>query len=56
MPLKGRGVFATRHFERGEFVCEYAGDMVSHKAAKRREEAYARDSTIGCYMYFFEHK
>jgi len=53
---KGRGVFATRNFERGEFVCEYAGEMISYKVAKKREEIYATDSSIGCYMYFFEHK
>lgn len=56
MELKGRGVFATRRFERGEFVCEYAGEMISYKLAKKREEMYSRDASIGCYMYFFEHK
>lgn len=56
MELKGRGVFATKRFERGQFVCEYAGEMISYKQAKKREEAYGRDATIGCYMYFFEHK
>lgn len=53
---KGRGVFATRKFDRGDFVCEYAGEIISYKAAKKREELYAADSSIGCYMYFFEHK
>jgi len=53
---KGRGIFSTRRFERGEFVCEYAGEMISYKLAKKREELYAHDSSIGCYMYFFEHK
>lgn len=53
---KGRGVFATKRFERGEFICEYAGEMVSYKVAKKREEKYSADANIGCYMYFFEHK
>jgi histone-lysine N-methyltransferase SETD8 len=53
---KGRGIFATRSFARGEFVCEYAGEIISYQEAKRREETYASDETIGCYMYFFEHK
>lgn len=56
MTEKGRGIFSTRRFERGEFVCEYAGEMISYKAAKKREEKYATDTSIGCYMYFFEHK
>jgi len=53
---KGRGIFSTRSFERGEFVCEYAGEMISYKVAKKREEKYSLDVNIGCYMYFFEHK
>lgn len=53
---KGRAVFATRNFSRGEFVCEYAGEMISYQLAKKREEMYAQDETIGCYMYFFEYK
>lgn len=53
---KGRGIFATRDFERGDFICEYAGEMISYKQAKKREEMYAQDSKIGCYMYFFEYK
>ena len=53
---KGRGIFSARRFDRGEFVCEYAGEMITHKSAKKREELYSHDSAIGCYMYFFEHK
>lgn len=53
---KGRGIFSTRSFERGEFVCEYAGEMITYKQAKKREEIYGLDPSIGCYMYFFEHK
>ena len=53
---KGRGVFSTRCFQRGEFVCEYAGEIISYKVAKKREELYAADPSIGCYMYFFEYK
>lgn len=56
MENKGRGIFATRDFERGQFVCEYAGEMITYKQAKKREELYAQDTQIGCYMYFFEHK
>ena len=53
---KGRSVFATREFMRGDFVCEYAGEMITYAEAKERETKYARDPSIGCYMYFFEHK
>lgn len=53
---KGRGVFATRCFQKGDFVCEYAGEIISYQQTKKREEMYIKDANIGCYMYFFEHK
>jgi histone-lysine N-methyltransferase SETD8 len=53
---KGRAIFATKYFNRGDFVCEYHGEMIGYQAAKRREEAYMKDPNIGCYMYFFEYK
>lgn len=58
---KGRGVFATRRFERGEFVCEYAGEMIEYPVATHREQLYAAKpvnsiTADSCYMYFFEHK
>jgi histone-lysine N-methyltransferase SETD8 len=53
---KGRAVFATRCFQKGDFVCEYAGEMISYKQTKKREEMYGKDANIGCYMYFFQHK
>jgi len=53
---KGRAVFSTRSFRRGDFVCEYAGEMIPYALAKKREETYAQDTSIGCYMYFFEYK
>jgi SET domain-containing protein len=53
---KGRGIFACKKFYRGDFVCEYAGEMISYQMAKKREEMYSQDSSIGCYMYFFEYK
>lgn len=53
---KGRGVVSTRQFSRGELVCEYSGELISLEEAKRREEEYGRDPSIGCYMYYFSHK
>lgn len=56
MDDKGRGVFSCKYFKKGDFVCEYAGEMITYQIAKKREELYAQDSSIGCYMYFFEYK
>lgn len=41
---------------KGDFVIEYAGDLIEGvAAAKGREEKYAKDSSKGCYMYYFKH-
>lgn len=51
---KGRGVFACKEFQKGQFVVEYHGDLVEMAEAKRRELMYAQDPTTGCYMYYFQ--
>lgn len=53
---KGRGIIAERRFERGEFVIEYVGDLISTTEAAEREKRYALDENAGCYMYYFKHK
>ena len=47
---------SARSFTRGELICEYSGELIGHDEAKAREERYSKDETIGCYMYYFEHK
>ena len=53
---KGRGVVSTCAFAKGQLLCEYSGELISHSEAKRREETYHSDPSIGCYMYYFKHK
>ncbi|XP_040578820.1 uncharacterized protein Set8 isoform X2 [Lepeophtheirus salmonis] len=53
--LKGRGIQAMRNFSKGEFVVEYAGDLVEVDVAKERENQYSKDHSTGCYMYYFKH-
>lgn len=53
---KGRGVFAKQDFSRGQFVCEYAGELISYEAAKEREKFYEGKTEFGCYMYYFTFK
>ncbi|KAK0167258.1 hypothetical protein PV327_004682 [Microctonus hyperodae] len=53
---KGRGVVTTREFKKGEFVVEYAGDLIDQIEAKKREAEYAKDQNTGCYMYYFQHR
>lgn len=45
-----------RDFSKGDFIVEYAGDLVELSEAKSREEIYKKDTSYGCYMYFFNHK
>ncbi|XP_040203223.1 N-lysine methyltransferase KMT5A isoform X2 [Rana temporaria] len=52
---KGRGVIATQNFSRGEYVVEYHGDLIEITDAKKREAAYAEDTSTGCYMYYFQY-
>ncbi|KAJ8890216.1 hypothetical protein PR048_009724 [Dryococelus australis] len=53
---KGRGIVATRRFLKGDFVVEYAGELIDMAEAKMREQKYSRDENTGCYMYYFQHQ
>ncbi|TMS08777.1 N-lysine methyltransferase KMT5A-A [Larimichthys crocea] len=52
---KGRAVFATRCFQKGEYVVEYHGDLLQITDAKQREAEYAQNPATGCYMYYFQY-
>merc|ERR1719193_1331432 len=53
---RGRGIKASRRFVKGDYVVEYAGDLLSESDALYREAQYQGDPTKGSYMYFFEYK
>ena len=53
---KGLGVFANRPFRKGEFVCEYKGEILDLKKAKERENKYEEDEEVGSYMSYFKQK
>eukprot|EP00126_Sphaerothecum_destruens_P009052 Sdes_comp20416_c0_seq5m14466 len=50
---KGKGVIAKRIFQKGDFVCEYGGELIDKLEAQHREEKYGLQPEIGCYMYYF---
>jgi hypothetical protein len=52
---KGRGVFATQCFDKGQYVVEYHGDLLQVTDAKMREAEYALNPATGCYMYYFQY-
>jgi len=51
---KNRGVVPTKKLFKGEFVVEYAGELIEHSTAEERENRYAMDISKGCYMYYFK--
>lgn len=53
---KGRGIVATRRFERDEFVVEYAGKLVTDTEAKKLNAKYAQNEDVGCYMFWIMHR
>ena len=53
---EGQGT--TCSFEKNEFLCEYAGELISHAEGVKREGQYSTDKTHDnskCYIYFFKH-
>nr|CAH7769705.1 unnamed protein product [Callosobruchus chinensis] len=52
---KGRAVFTTRDFLKGEFVVEYSGELIDINEAYKREKKYELDVNTGCYMYYFKY-
>ena len=52
--IKGRGIMALKPFRRGEFVVEYAGDLLDKGTAVQRENSL--DPSQGFFMYYFAHK
>ncbi|KAI3361712.1 hypothetical protein L3Q82_002070 [Scortum barcoo] len=52
---KGRAVFATQRFRKGQYVVEYHGDLLQITDAKKREAEYAQNPATGCYMYYFQY-
>ncbi len=54
-PVKQYGVRTTKTFERGEFVVEYRGDLMSRKDAEKLYELYSRRNPRKWYMYDFDY-
>jgi len=49
--LAGYGVFATKDFEYGEFLLEYAGELIDPGIADTREQTYVFYFSIGKDQY-----
>lgn len=50
----GYGVFSTEALNEGDFVCEYAGELISLKEGEERELSYT--DSDGSFIYFLKNK
>jgi SET domain-containing protein len=49
--ILGKGLFADKEYSPGEFIVEYAGDLINRKEGLKREKYYPQEK--GSYIYFF---
>ncbi|KAK4414840.1 Histone-lysine N-methyltransferase SUVR3 [Sesamum alatum] len=45
---KGWGLYAVEMIPSGQFVCEYAGELLSTKEARQRQLTYDENAAMGC--------
>lgn len=46
----GRGVFAKAHFQKGDFVVEYRGELINSEESQRRRRIYH----ASCAVFMFD--
>ena len=60
MPFSGYGVIAKKSFGKGDFILEYAGDLITREESTERKMKYARRSAHNkysrCYLFHFMHR
>ena len=54
-PVIGRGVFATKYFECGDFLLEYVGERLDKSQASMRQAEYIKKKFNKWYMFHFRH-
>ena len=53
--ILGHGIFATKSFEKGDFLLQYKGNIVSADVGEQLQEKYENEN-LGCFLYFFAHE
>ena len=58
VPEKGKGVVTLVSVEKDDLICEYCGELMTHKRVKEREENYLKKSSSSYegYIFFFEYQ
>ncbi|XP_049334436.1 N-lysine methyltransferase KMT5A-A-like [Astyanax mexicanus] len=54
--IKGRGVFATDHFQKGDFVVEYRGELISFSEAEKRRTTYDDRCAVFLFDFYWQEK
>lgn len=52
VPGCGKGLFATKHFMKNDFICVYSGEMITERQYRQR---YAGADLEKCYTFHFQH-
>ncbi|XP_041858543.1 uncharacterized protein LOC121650850 isoform X2 [Melanotaenia boesemani] len=55
-PFKGRGVFANTQFQKGDFVVEYRGELISSAESQRRRRIYHSKCTVFMFDFYWKDK
>lgn len=55
MSGKGYGLLTSMPIKKGQFICEYAGEVISVDEAKHRVESNKRDNVMNYVLVVFEH-
>lgn len=52
VPGCGKGLFATKNFLKGDFICVYTGDLMTERQYNERYGGISQDK---CYTFHFQH-
>ncbi|XP_041930276.1 uncharacterized protein LOC121694270 isoform X7 [Alosa sapidissima] len=54
--VKGRGVFAKSHFEKGNFVVEYRGQLIKSEESQRRRRVYHSQCAVFLFDFYWQER
>ncbi|XP_062421876.1 uncharacterized protein LOC119228025 isoform X2 [Pungitius pungitius] len=54
--FKGRGIFTSAPFDKGDFLLEYRGELINHKECQRRQSLYHDHLKVFMFEFHFNGK
>ena len=52
--MLGLGIFTKKQILKRQFICEYAGELLTFKDGESREVEY-KESELGSFLFFFDY-